>query len=154
VREELDRTIELMHYHLRNRQIEVVRAFATDLPPVQADRQRLRQVFLNLFSNAADAMPQGGRLTIAVSSAVKQVLIEVTDNGIGIALHDLPKVMEAFYTTKPEGAGTGLGLAICRRIVHEHHGEFSITSPGPGQGTSVRIVLPRKNGTNGKHLKT
>ena len=153
VREELDRTIELMHYHLRNRQIEVVRVFASDLPSIQADRQRLRQVFLNLFSNAADAMPQGGRLTITVASVDKRVVIEVADSGIGIVAEDLPKIIEAFYTTKPEGSGTGLGLPICRRIVLEHHGELAITSPGPGQGATVRIVIPHKNGSNGKHMK-
>ncbi len=154
VREELERSLELMHFHLRKRSIDVRREFETELPPVQADRQRLRQLFLNLFTNAADAMPKGGQLTIRARHADQQIVIEVTDSGIGIAAADLPRIMEAFYTTKPEGEGTGLGLAICRRIVHEHHGEFTISSPGPGLGTTVRTVLPLKNGTNGKHLKT
>jgi len=60
--------------------------------------------------------------------------------------------MEPFYTTKPEGKGTGLGLAICRRIAQEHGGTLDLTSAGPGQGTTVRIALPVKNGSNGTVL--
>jgi PAS domain S-box-containing protein len=152
VREELEHAIELLHYHLRKRGIEVVRDFSAVVPAVQADRQRLRQVFLNLFANAADAMVHGGRLSIRVGGAAQCVAIDITDTGSGIAAADLPKVMEPFYTTKPEGSGTGLGLAICRRIMHEHHGELTITSPGPGRGTTVRLRLPFRNGTNGRHM--
>src|SRR3990170_25678 len=115
---------------------------------VQADRQQLRQSFLNLFTNAADAMLEGGTLTIrvyvqkaesrrqkaedvlALPSAdrlLPSVCIEVADTGVGIAPEDMPKVTEPFFTTKPEGKGTGLGLSICRRVVHEHGGQFNIT---------------------------
>lgn len=70
---------------------------------------------------------------------------------MGIAPADLPKVMEPFFTTKPEGKGTGLGLAICRRIVQEHGGTLEITSE-PGRGTTVRILLRVANGANATHL--
>jgi signal transduction histidine kinase len=139
---------------------------------VQADRQKLRQLFLNLFTNASDAMPQGGTLTIRVGREAwasgdrmgealapphphtpAQVFIEVADTGMGIAPEDLPKVTEPFFTTKPEGKGTGLGLAICRRIVQEHNGTFEIASAGPGQGTTVRLTLPSKNESNGAFLR-
>jgi PAS domain S-box-containing protein len=153
VPEEIDRTLELIHYHLRQRQVAVVRDFTPDLPLIQADRQHLRQLFLNLFANAADAMPEGGTLTLRVSAVEKQVLIEVTDTGVGIAPGDLRKVTEPFFTTKPEGKGTGLGLAICRRVAQEHGGTLTIASAGPGQGATARVTLPIHNNTNGRALK-
>jgi PAS domain S-box-containing protein len=146
VRQEILNTLELVHSHLRNRNIGVVLDFAPDLQMVQADRQQLRQVFLNLLTNAADAMPEGGTLTIsAISSTldggIPAVTIQFADTGVGIAEDDLPKVTDAFFTTKPEGKGTGLGLPICKRIVHEHDGKCEITSE-VGEGTTVQIRLP------------
>jgi PAS domain S-box-containing protein len=146
VREEIENTLALIHYHLRNHRITVVRQFAPAVPPLHADRQQLQQVFLNLLTNASDAMPQGGTLTLSVTPGALEpkrpaVVIEVTDTGIGIAPEDIPKVLEPFFTTKPEGKGTGLGLAICRRVVQEHQGTLAITST-VGAGTTVRIVLP------------
>jgi signal transduction histidine kinase len=167
VRAELDNTLELMHYHLRNRDIVVIREFAERVPLIHADRQRLRQVFLNLFTNATDAMPDGGTLTLNVAEVTLEhpdsgatvppspgaaayrsaaVMIEIVDTGSGIDPSLLARVLEPFYTTKPEGRGTGLGLAICRRIVQEHHGAFDLESV-PGQGTTVRITLPGRNGS-------
>jgi len=152
VREELENTLELMHYHLRNHRIEVVRAFAPDVPLIHADRQRLRQLFLNLFTNASDAMPEGGTLTLGVraggdgaTACPAGIVVEIGDTGVGIDPDLMARVLEPFYTTKPEGKGTGLGLAICRRIVQEHHGTFDLDSAS-GQGTTVRITLPGSNG--------
>jgi signal transduction histidine kinase len=79
------------------------------------------------------------------------VAIDVVDTGHGIPPEVLPKVMDAFFTTKEEGKGTGLGLAICRRIVHEHNGTIRIESAA-GKGTTVRITLPASNGNNVKGL--
>jgi signal transduction histidine kinase len=145
VAEELRKSLELVDYHLRHRRVKVVRQTAEDLPPIFADPQKLRQVFLNLLTNAADAMPHGGTITvraaIAQSGAVPAVRVEFIDTGAGIAPEHLPHVMEPFYTTKEEGKGTGLGLAICRRIVQEHRGSIEITS-SLGEGTSVSLQLP------------
>jgi PAS domain S-box-containing protein len=144
--EEIATSVEFVHYHLRSHNIEVVREFSDGLPSIQADRQQLRQLFLNLLTNASDAMPQGGKLTLrAVSNQLgdgKAVAIEVEDTGEGITAENLEKIWEPFFTTKPEGKGTGLGLAICRRIVEEHGGTISIQSEGAGRGATVRIVLP------------
>jgi signal transduction histidine kinase len=144
--EEIDNTLALVHYHLRNYRITTVREYAPDVPLLPADRQQLQQVFLNLLTNASDAMPQGGTLTLCVTAGALDtgapaVVIEFADTGMGIAPEHLSQVMEAFFTTKPEGKGTGLGLSICRRIVQEHHGTFSLAS-AVGTGTTVRIVLP------------
>ena len=144
IREEIEKTLELIYYHLRKNNIQVIREFATEVPGILADRQQLRQLFLNLFTNASDAMPKGGTLTIHVAAQPegKKIFIEIADTGTGIPPEILPKVMEPFYTTKPEGKGTGLGLAICRRIAQEHRGTLDITSEGiPGKGTKVRITL-------------
>jgi signal transduction histidine kinase len=126
------------------------------VPPIYGDRQKLRQVFLNLFINAADAMPGGGMLTVRIYPGLgpadgSRAVIEVTDTGHGIPADVLPRVMDPFFTTKGEGQGTGLGLAICRRIVHDHKGTIRIDSE-PGRGTTVRIALPLGDGANVRGL--
>jgi PAS domain S-box-containing protein len=145
LREELVNSLEFIEHYLRIHKVNVVRDFASHLPGVHADRQQLRQVFLNLITNASDAMPKGGTLTLRAFSGVlgarPAVLLEFADNGTGVQTGDLPKLWEPFFTTKPEGKGTGLGLAICRRIVEEHHGTIDIET-GPGKGATVRITLP------------
>jgi signal transduction histidine kinase len=142
--EDIQNTIELVHYHLSKNNIKVIREFAPKVPRIIADHQQLRQLFLNLFTNATDAMPEGGTFTIRVAPLPEEnkVCIEVADTGTGISPEILSRVIEPFYTTKPEGKGTGLGLAICRRIAQEHGGALSITSEGiPGKGSIVRITL-------------
>ena len=154
--DEIEKTLELIHYHLRKHNIAVAREFKPEGPLIHADRQQLRQLFLNLFTNASDAMPDGGTLTIRVTKCPeeKQICIEIADTGTGIPPEILPKVTEPFYTTKPEGKGTGLGLAICRRIAQEHGGTLNITSEGgPGNGARVCITLPFSNGRNTASLR-
>ena len=155
VREEIEKTLELVEYHLRKNNVKVIREFAADVPCIHADRQQLRQLFLNLFTNASDAMPRGGTLTLRVTALPdeRQILIEIVDTGEGIPPEILPKVTEPFYTTKPEGKGTGLGLAICRRIAEGHGGSLNIVSEGvPGKGTRVCITLSFSNGSNSAGL--
>jgi len=152
VGEDLVKTLELVQHHFRSRHIRVVQEIASDVPVIQADRQLLRQVFLNLLTNAGDAMHEGGTLTLRVAPGSLEdgqpaVVIEFTDTGVGITPELLPRVMEPFFTTKEEGKGTGLGLAICRRAVQEHGGTINITSE-VGKGTTVRIALPVGNETN------
>jgi len=122
----------------------VERVFQSDVPLIHADRQQLRQLFLNLFTNATDAMPNGGTLTVSVEpfNNEKQIRLQISDTGVGIPPEILQRVTEPFYTTKANGKGTGLGLAICRRIVEDHRGSFKITSPGIDQGATVEILLP------------
>jgi PAS domain S-box-containing protein len=150
--EEVMKTVELVGHHLRKRQVRVETDFAPGVPVIHADRQQLRQVFLNLFTNAADAMPEGGRLTPRVRPGAlppdrPAVVIEVIDTGGGIPAELLARVCEPFFTTKDEGKGTGLGLAICRRIVQQHHGTLEVESR-IGAGTTVRITLPVRPDTN------
>jgi signal transduction histidine kinase len=155
--DEVLKSAELVEHYLRRRGVTVVHDFA---PPgitvIYGDRQKLRQVFLNLFTNAADAMPGGGTLTArvrpgATADGKPAVEVAVADTGHGIPDHVLPRVMDPFFTTKDEGKGTGLGLAICRRIVQEHSGSLAIESV-VGKGTTVRIVLPVQEGANVREL--
>ena len=103
------------------------------------DRDKIKQVLLNLIRNAAEAMPSGGKITIEVRATDNAVLLDITDTGIGIPL-DMD-VFEPFVTTKKEG--TGIGLVIVRQIVTAHGGKISYRSR-PGEGTRFRIELPRK----------
>jgi PAS domain S-box-containing protein len=154
IRAEIESSLELVEYHLRSRKIEVVREFDATMPTIQADRQHLRQVLLNLLTNASDAMPQGGTLvtrarSVQAESGVTGVRVELTDSGSGIAPADLERIWEPFFTTKPEG--TGLGLAISRRAIEEHHGTISIESQ-LGKGTTIIIFLPATDGQKHKLL--
>jgi len=151
VAEEISNSVNFIAYYLRNRSVSVKSDFGADVPSIQADRQQLRQLFLNLLTNAADAMPEGGTLIIRTATAkvgeAKAALIEFIDSGIGIPPQNLDQIWDSFFTTKPEGKGTGLGLAICRRIVEEHGGTIDIESQ-VGQGTSVRVAIPAANGNS------
>ena len=152
VRDELTKAVELIQYHLRHRQIHFVYDLPADLPTIFADRQKLRQVFLNLLSNASDAMPHGGTLTLrarcgSLEGSRPAVVIEWVDTGVGIPPEHLARVTEPFFTTKAEGKGTGLGLAICRRVIQEHRGTLRIEST-LGRGTTVHIALPVASDTN------
>lgn len=150
--DEVTRTLDLIAHHLRKHQVRVAPEFAPGVPNIQADRQHLRQVLLNLFTNAVDAMPEGGRLTPRVAlgrtpDGAPAVVIEVSDTGVGIPGELLDRVCEPFFTTKEEGKGTGLGLAICRRIVEQHRGTLEVRSAA-GAGTTIRITLPLRPDTN------
>ncbi|MEW5763497.1 MAG: sensor histidine kinase [Acidobacteriota bacterium] len=113
-----------------------------DLPPVRGDYDALRQLFFNLFLNAVQAMPKGGRLTVTAGPREGGgAWVEVTDEGSGIPAEALPHVFDPFFTTKERGKGTGLGLAICHGVVERHKGEIHVDSV-PGRGTTVRLLFP------------
>ena len=105
-----------------------------------ADESQLRQALLNLLRNAAEAMPDGGRLQIAALSADQgTVELTIADTGHGIAPEHLPKIFEPFFSTKD--GGTGLGLALTQQIIVEHGGRIEVTSRN-GHGTTFTISLP------------
>jgi signal transduction histidine kinase len=106
---------------------------------MRADRDQLRQVLLNLVSNAYDAMSEGGLLVLEAESVEEGIQILVADTGSGIADTDGEHLFEPFFTTKAKGIG--LGLAVAHRIVDEHGGSLKFTS-GVGAGTAFRVTLP------------
>jgi two-component system sensor histidine kinase HydH len=117
-----------------------------DLPPVQASRVELRQVFLNLVLNAIQAQPQGGAITITGRKERKAggdwLVIRVSDMGPGMKPRDLARAFEPFHTTKEKGSG--LGLFSVKRIVEAHKGRVAIDS-APGSGTTVEVKLPAES---------
>jgi len=138
----LDDTLQLLEPQLRRSQIEIVRCYAESAPEAYANAGKLQQVFTNLILNARDAIPDGGRITVATGIADDgSILAEISDTGIGIAPENVAKIYDPFYTTKGVGQGTGLGLAVSYGIVQEHAGRISVEST-PGHGTTFRITLP------------
>lgn len=115
---------------------------APGLPPVQADRQMLQQLMLNLVTNALDAIDGEGEVWISALSTPEHVEVLVRDTGCGIPPEHLAKVFDPFFTTKEVGKGTGLGLAICQGIMEQHGGSIEVRSDGVGKGTTVAICLP------------
>ena len=105
---------------------------------ISADPAQLKQVFLNLFMNAIQAMPEGGTLSVAMRPFGDRCQVEVADTGAGMSDEDLERAFDPFFTTKEEG--TGLGLAICYGILSRHGGEIDIDSQ-PGVGTQVKVKL-------------
>ncbi|TMQ74225.1 MAG: PAS domain S-box protein [Candidatus Eisenbacteria bacterium] len=113
---------------------------AATRPWLKGDHEQLRQVWLNLATNALEAMAEGGILVVrSLDGDGDQVVVEFIDNGPGIAAEDLPRVGQPFFTTKR--GGTGLGLAIAQRIVERHGGALAFES-APGRGTTARVTLP------------
>ncbi|HZS12817.1 MAG TPA: ATP-binding protein [Nitrospirales bacterium] len=142
----IEETERLVERELTAKRIEFHRDFHPALSPVVADRDQFKQVLLNVFQNAIDAMSEGGRLIVTACDHVAEgqagTLIEVSDTGAGIQPRDLPRVFEPFFTTGKR-RGTGLGLAICRNIIDAHRGDIILESR-QGEGTQVRIWLPHR----------
>jgi signal transduction histidine kinase len=119
--------------------VEVVRNETGGLDDVRADRDQLRQVLVNLLTNAYDAMPDGGTITISTRRLDGAVRIEVADDGVGLDDETKARLFEPFFTTKARG--TGLGLAVSKRLVEAHSGTISVTSVR-GEGARFAVVLP------------
>ena len=111
----------------------------SSLPEVEHDSDQIHQVLLNLLLNALQAIDVNGKISVTVKSQGTKAIVEVADNGRGIAPDHLPNIFRPFYTTK--GDGTGLGLSLARRIVEDHRGRIDVTST-VGQGTTFVVVLP------------
>ncbi|MBL7161246.1 MAG: cache domain-containing protein [Anaerolineales bacterium] len=133
--------IEIEGKHALYEDISIQTDLAPDLPEIQADPVQLQAVFINLLSNAAEAVPGGGTITIRTKPGpTGMVTIKIEDTGEGIALENLPKVYTPFFTTKPIGKGTGLGLAITYGIIKMHRGQINVQSQ-VGEGTTFTIHL-------------
>lgn len=138
----VDDTFSFLRYQPMLHAIELKKAVPPDLPPISADVNQISQVLMNLLLNAAQAMPQGGTITVSAEKVKfeDRVEIRVTDNGCGIPADILPRVFEPFFTTK-RGHGTGLGLSISQAYIRNHGGEMEVESV-PQRGTTVRFNLP------------
>src|SRR5690606_12928388 len=144
----LDSTRELLEPLAQKRSIELVTA-GPERALALVDAGQIRQVLMNLVMNAIDAMRAPGKVWLRVAPEDAEGggeagawVLEVEDQGAGIAPEHLSEIFEPFFTTKPVGEGTGLGLSIVAGIVREHGGTIQVAS-APGEGTTFRVRLPR-----------
>jgi len=139
--EVVEESLSLLQERFRTRGVEVERCFEP-LPEIWGDAGKLQQVFINLGANAADAMPDGGTLTIHMAHCSNtEVEIRVTDTGTGIPPDAIRHIFEPFYTTRERGEGSGLGLAVVKGIVLDHGGSIDVSSE-IAKGTEFCVVLP------------
>lgn len=137
----LRKTLQLMHKYLQTNNVRVVTALGK-VGICLANQNALRQVFLNLITNAVQAMPNGGELRLRTQRiANKSVLIEVSDTGIGIPERHLNSIFNPFFTTKEPGQGTGLGLSVVHSVIKRYQGRITVRSK-PHEGTTFLIELP------------
>jgi two-component system, NtrC family, sensor kinase len=155
----VENSLLLVEYELDHARINVVKNLARSLPPVQLNRSKIQQVFVNVLINAIQAMPEGGQLTVstrveswsgaasgdknmAATGPVVQnaVVVDVEDTGVGIPEENLVKVFDPFFTTKPVGTGTGLGLSVAKKIMDLHGGTIELRNV-PGGGVMVTLRL-------------
>jgi two-component system NtrC family sensor kinase len=136
----IDDSLNFISNQISLQEIEVIRQYS-ELPPITADPQQLRQVFLNILVNACEAMPKGGKIIVRTSylKDEEKVHVEIEDTGMGIDKEVLDKIFDPFFTTKEKG--TGLGLSVVYGIVNAHKGDLKIESK-KGEGTKVIIKLP------------
>jgi signal transduction histidine kinase len=138
-------TLTLLEHQFRTAKIKLQDDLYPDLPLIIGNAGKLQQVFLNLFLNAKDAMPNGGTLHVSTSNG-QAVTVRVSDTGSGIAQEHIARIYDPFFTTKNlvrEGQqrGTGLGLSVTYGIIQEHAGKIYVESQ-PGEGTTFHLEFP------------
>ena len=139
----IEDALRILEKHVTFHNVEIVKLLDPSLPPVNVDAGEIRSVINNLAVNAADAMPEGGRLTIRsfVEPGTGMIVVRVADTGVGIAEENRDKIFEPFFTTKDRGQGTGLGLAMTYGAIQRHGGQIDVQSK-VGAGTEFIIKLP------------
>jgi len=140
----LDGMILLISTETKKKQVDILRSYASDLPPVQIDREQIKQVFLNILLNALQATSDNGKITVKTRSFIKPggepyVQVECTDTGCGIPPENIEEIFNPFFTTK--STGSGLGLSISHQIIQDHRGYIDVESQW-GRGSSFFINLP------------
>jgi len=144
VHQSLDAILLLQKSDLNERRITVERDYAESLPQIMVISDQVKQVFLNLLANAADACSHhGGLITVSTWQENDNVAVAIKDSGIGIKPEDMEHIFRPFFTTKAEFKGTGLGLPVSYGIVNNHQGKIQVESQ-PGEGTTFTVVLPIK----------
>lgn len=135
----LEKTKSLIEIDANIYGVEIIIDCQEDLPSLELDKDKINQLFLNLFLNSLQAMPDGGRLEVVASVENDSVCVDVRDNGTGIEPEHLSRVLDPYFTTKSDG--TGLGLSMSSKIVEEHGGQLFISSTF-GEFTNIRLTLP------------
>jgi PAS domain S-box-containing protein len=154
----IQEVLHLVRHSFRQNWVDLVPDLAPDLPLLIGDKEKLKQVWLNLLNNAADSIGQDGVIWVGTrfDPQNRRVVVTVTDSGCGIAPEDLKKIFDPFFTTKAPGGGTGLGLSVSFGIIQDHLGSISALSPAPpeflekygpdkkppGPGSTFLVELP------------
>lgn len=140
----LHQILKLVKNQKELRKIVVEENYSKSIPKYYGDKNQLQQVFLNLILNAAEAIPDTGKITITTLIERDYVVVSIKDTGCGIKKEDMNKIFDPFYSTKPVNKGTGLGLSISYGIVQQHGGNIECESE-EGEGTTFNVFLPVKN---------
>lgn len=124
--------------------VQVVTHYDENLPIIKGYPDELNQVWTNMIHNGIQAMSNKGTLQIDASKENNEVVVRISDSGPGIPEHVLPRIFEAFYTTKPQGEGSGLGLSICKKIIDKHHGKIEVETEPGRTSFIVRLPIPQE----------
>jgi signal transduction histidine kinase len=138
----ISETVEFVNKEAQNKKVEISQDVENAKGIIWSDPYAIRQVLINLITNALAAMDSGGKITVSVRETDALAEIAVTDTGHGIPKENLEKIFEPFFTTKPPGKGTGLGLYVTSGIVGRIGGKIDVSSR-VGRGTVFQVTLPR-----------
>jgi signal transduction histidine kinase len=141
IAEMLDKTLEIIGFQGRLKDVEVHNDYMAGLPLVHGSEGELRQVFLSVITNALDAMNDRGTLTIRTGTDGKAVFIKIGDSGPGIPPENINRIFDPFFTSKSAAGGTGLGLSIAGKIISNHKGKIDVVSR-ENEGAVFTITLP------------
>ena len=145
INELTDEAVDLVKKEAKNKGTEIITDIDPSTATIWSDPYKLRQVLINLITNAVHATGTGGKISIILENKGDDVALTVRDTGQGIPRENLKKIFEPFFSTKPPGEGTGLGLFVCRSIIEKLGGEMEVESK-IGHGTSFCIRLPKYHG--------
>jgi two-component system NtrC family sensor kinase len=143
----IEQCLNLVAHQLELQEVDVTTSLAGDLPQIPMDHGQIQQTLVNILLNASEAMPRGGRVTVASRMAEEPgwIQVSVSDEGVGIPAEDLAQLFDPFFTTKEEGKGTGLGLSVVYGIIEKHGGRIEVESE-VGKGTTFHLFLPVDGG--------
>jgi two-component system, NtrC family, sensor kinase len=141
INEILNRSMGLLEHYARIHNIDIIKDFSPNLPPVSVNSEQLEQVFFNFISNAIDAVESDGSIHITTRVRQSRILVSIADDGPGIDEADQKKIFDPFFTTKVTGKGAGLGLWVNYSIIQKMGGTIELKSR-PGQGAIFMVALP------------
>jgi two-component system sensor histidine kinase/response regulator len=144
----LSETLRLLKPSAEAKRVSLEMNSCDDLPIVEGDRESLKQVFANLISNGIRYNRDGGMVTVSVGEEAHDLVVEISDTGVGISKDDVPFIFDEFFRVKSREtrgiSGTGLGLPIAKKIIEAHHGSIKVVSE-PGKGSTFCVLLPKTN---------
>jgi signal transduction histidine kinase len=140
IKEEIEEILRLYDGRAKKERISLQSKFTENIPEVSVDRNRFKQVIINILDNAMKFSPKDSNILINVFTLENELIIEIIDNGYGIAKEDLPKIKDKFFKGNSKKSGSGIGLAVCDKIIKLHGGSLELKSE-LNKGTNVIIKL-------------